>query len=177
MRTPPGHVTSMSKANHVKNASLISVGSPMLVALLTAATGVLGSDVQRLAVVWLWMLVVSSATYTLGLLLLADWSRARMYFRRREDSSAGREDAHAVGGVDDDTDRLRSNLALMHRDEDSCVQRYSQRRCSVEDMLRAKSLRLQAEIALIRHEKQPKSWAEVCAEYHSRDDSSISSSS
>lgn len=68
---------------------------------------------------------------------------------------------------DAETDRLRSTLELMQQEEKSYAERYSRRRCSVEDVIRAKALRVVAEIKLIRHQKRFKSWAEVCAEHHS----------
>ncbi len=76
------------------------------------------------------------------------------------------ESGRVTSMSDAETDRLRSTLELMQREEDSYVERYSRRRCSVEDVIRAKALRLEAEIKLIRHQKRFKSWAEVCAEYH-----------
>lgn len=60
-------------------------------------------------------------------------------------------------------DRLQADFEAMQRHERDLVERYSRSRCAAEDVIRATSLRLLAEIQLLRHEKMPKSWAEKCA--------------
>jgi len=60
-------------------------------------------------------------------------------------------------------DRLKADFKAMQRHERDFVERYSQSRCAAEDVIRATSLRLLAEIQLLRHEKMPKSWADKCA--------------
>ncbi len=60
-------------------------------------------------------------------------------------------------------DRLKAGFEAMQRNEREFIECYSQSRCAAEDVIRATSLRLLAEIQLLRHEKMPKSWAAKCA--------------
>lgn len=60
-------------------------------------------------------------------------------------------------------DRLKADFEAMQRNEREFIECYSQSRCAAEDVIRATSLRLLAEIQLLRHEKMPKSWAAKCA--------------
>lgn len=64
---------------------------------------------------------------------------------------------------DREVDSLRANVEAMQRNEMELLNCYSRRRCPAEDVIRATSLRLLAEIQLLRYEKMPRSWAEKCA--------------
>ncbi len=62
--------------------------------------------------------------------------------------------------------RLRANVEAMQRHEMERVDCYARSGCAAEDVIRAKSLRLLAEIQLLRYEKMPKSWSEKCAAHN-----------
>ena len=64
--------------------------------------------------------------------------------------------------VDNKTKQFEADLESLQHRETLYAEQYALRRCSAEDVLRVSSLRLQAEITLLRHQKMPKTWAEVC---------------
>lgn len=56
--------------------------------------------------------------------------------------------------VDPEVERLKLVAADMCREEQACEARYSRCRCSLEDLIRAKSLRVQAELELSKYRVQ-----------------------
>ncbi|EMI17088.1 membrane protein [Rhodopirellula maiorica SM1] len=68
--------------------------------------------------------------------------------------------------IDPTTDRLKSMVDTIRREEVTCAARYSRRCCSSDDLICTKSLRIQAEIALLRQEAMLKSRAEACQNVH-----------
>ena len=64
---------------------------------------------------------------------------------------------------DREVGRLSAKVEAMQRHEMELANCYTRSRCAAEDVVRAKSLRLLAEIQLLRYEKMPRSWAEKFA--------------
>jgi hypothetical protein len=95
------------------------------------------------------------------------WLLNRICRHCREALSAAGDDVTACD-VDPTAQRLKCTVDTMRRKEASCAARYSKRVCSSDDFIRAKFLRIQAEIELLRHEAMPKSWIEACQDVHTR---------
>ena len=154
--------------------SLISVVSiSLLVVLAFAVDGVWGSGTQRFAFAFSTYLaahVVVGCLFCVGLAVLGDWSVAKRYAHGLKTSSTDGKDTRFVSSFEPaaNANELRLRLEQRRRDEDTCVEHYSRRSCPIEDVIRSKALRLQAEIELKRSEVRLKSWSEVCAEYTSQ---------
>lgn len=156
----------MSKSKHVKtDITRYALGGVILVSFVGGLFGVFGQTVQSLglSVTILFPVLISVCLAIRASVWLLN--RTCRYCRKALLESSDND--ASVCGIDPKTDRLESTVESMRREEASCVKRYSLRRCSAEDVIRAKALRVQAEIKLIRHETMPKSWAEVCGEDYS----------
>ena len=139
----------------------------VVLAIFAAFSGVLGSALQDLAFGWALLFSVFAATLAIGLVLLGDWSSVIASFDSERKLAEIDLDRSASPESDSDAERLKIELEANRRQEDECLARYEQRNCAMEEVLRAKALRVQAEIALIRHQDRPKTWAEVCRERQS----------
>jgi hypothetical protein len=157
----PSHVISMSDAKQITTA----FGTLMLLGLVVAVSGLLGRQVQSFAVMGLVLMAIAFAVLSIGYVTVVLERICARRGRCEDKAMSIADDPPSVEVTETDADRLRLTLESMQRDEESCEQLYSRRRCSLEEVIRARSLRLQAEIKLIRHERRPKSWAEACAEY------------
>lgn len=128
------------------------------------ASSPLSDTVQSLGLLSIAVLVVAGIAN-----LLTRWSvwllnRLCRYCRESLQPSNGENSA--IRGIDRKAEELRATVESLRREEESLVQHHSYGRCATEEVIRAKSLRVQAEIVLLRHEAMPKSWAEICGEAH-----------
>ncbi|GAA4471419.1 hypothetical protein [Novipirellula rosea] len=64
--------------------------------------------------------------------------------------------------IDPESERLRAELEAIRSEESVIAKQRASHQCSAEDLIRAESRRLLAEIELLRHEAMPKTWAETC---------------
>ncbi|QDT03319.1 hypothetical protein K227x_17010 [Rubripirellula lacrimiformis] len=67
----------------------------------------------------------------------------------REASSVVAENDAAICKVGRESERFNATVEALRREEQSIAARYSQRGCSADDVIRAKAIRVQAEIALL----------------------------
>ena len=156
----------MSKSRYVAtNTTGYALGGVILVVFLAAVIGIFGQTGQLLAL----YMTFSLAPVCVRLFIRSSvWLLNRICRHRREALSATCEDDAAACDIDPTTERLKSTLDTMRREEVSCAARRARRRCSSDDLIRARSLRVQAEIALLRHEAMPKPWGEACGKGLSR---------
>lgn len=126
------------------------------------ASSPLADTAQSLALLSVAVLLVAGLANLL--VRLSVWLLNRTCRYCREASRPSSSDKLAARGTDRHADKLRAAVESLRREEESLAERYSIRQCAAEDVIRAKSLRMRAEIALLRHERMPRSWAEVCGE-------------
>ena len=161
-------VSTMSQTSQFRIFILRCAGCGLVVlAAFAALSGVLGSALQDLALGWALLFSVFAATLAVGLVLLGDWSSVIASFDSERKLVETDADLATSSESDADAERLRTALEANLQQENECLARYAQRNCAMEDVLRARALRVQAEIALIRHQDRPKTWAEVCREHRS----------
>lgn len=144
--------------------ALHALVSLIVVLFPCALIGFLGQTIQSLAFCLAGVLALGCVSLFIRSTV---WLLNRICRHCREALSAACDDGVACE-VDPATERLKATVDTMRRKEASCAAQYSQRRCSSDDFIRAKSLRIQAEIELLRHEAMPKSWAEACQDVHAR---------
>jgi hypothetical protein len=156
----------MSKANYLTTyPTSYALGSVILVVFLGALLGIFGQIAQSIAP---YLAAILLALVCVRVFIgTSVWLLNRICRHCREALSATSDDTAACD-IDPTTERLKSTVDSMRREEASCAARYSQRRCSSDDLIRAKSLRIQAEIELLRQEAMPKSWAEACQNVHAQ---------
>jgi hypothetical protein len=149
--------------NVIPESARYALGGGVYLLFVGTLIAILGQTAQQRVFGVVVLLVAISVTLAIiafvGFLYQTCWCSAT--------SSLRSDDDDVVHRVDPKTDSLKLAAESMRRNEMFCVESYSLRRCSAEDVIHAKALRLQAEIALIRYEKRLKSWSEVCAESHS----------
>lgn len=155
----------MSEFKYVAtNNTGYALSSVFLVIFLGTLIGLFGQIAQWIAI---YMTCFLAPVCVSLFIRFSVWLLNRVCRQCREALSAACDDAAACD-IDPTTERLKSTVDNMRREEASCAARYSQRSCSSDDFIRAKSLRIQAEIELWRQETMPKSWAEACQSFHAR---------
>ncbi len=80
----------------------------------------------------------------------------------RESLAASTVPTNAPQTIDRESEMLRAKLDAIRLEETAIAKQRASHQCSAEDLIRAESLRLLAEIELLRHESMPKTWAETC---------------
>lgn len=154
----PAGVIAMSEFKQIRSSTLLLT----LFAFVAALFFLLGRELASLTVIEVVIMAVGAAGLSVA---VASYVVDLFARRNRAGAISCESDRPLEESARPDLQRLRTILDLMRRDEESLEQRYSQSRCALEELIRAKSLRLQAEIDLIRLERRPKTWAEACAEH------------
>ncbi|MCC9641612.1 hypothetical protein LOC71_04950 [Rhodopirellula sp. JC740] len=153
----------MSESKNVAtDGTLYARGSVIFTVFVCASIGVFGQVIQSIAFFLTFVLALACVRL---LIRSSVWLLNRICRHCREGLSATSERDAEARGIDATTERLKSTLDNMRRVEEVYVARYAHRRCSSDDVIRMKSLRLQAEIELLRQEKIPKPWAEACGKF------------
>ncbi len=156
----------MSKSRNVgTSATVYALASVILMLFLATVVGVFGQACQWLAI---------SLTFFVVPLCIRLFVRSCVFLLNRicrhcrEDLSTTCENDTATCDSNTTSKRLNSTFDTMRREEMSCADRRARRRCSSDDLVRAKSLRIQAEMGLLRHETMPKPGTEDCKKRLSR---------
>ncbi len=149
----------ISEMKYVKaNTQRFSISSIAVLLLVGAMIGLSGQTGQ--SIVFYTSILLATAFVELSI-LSSVWLLNRVCRSCREalvESPTGT----AAFDVDPRQERLKSTVDSMRCEEAACAERYALRRSSSDELIRAKSLRIQAEIELLRHDAMPKSWAEAC---------------
>lgn len=135
----------MKKYSH---PSLLLLGAFALASLLA-----LHSEIGIACAVASVIAFLIDRTIALAVLCLNRLSR-----RCRESLLRDLNSAHRSSGSEDRVGQLNETFARLQRREQQLSIAYATRRCSEADVLIAASMRLEAEIALLRHEHMPKPW-------------------
>ncbi|TWU32774.1 hypothetical protein Q31b_58170 [Novipirellula aureliae] len=155
----------MIDSKHITTDTTVYViGSVLLVVFIGAVSGFLGTTTQSIALYVTLFLVPVCVTLFIR---LSVWLLNRTCRYCREALAMELENGEA-SDINPITERLKSTVDSKRLEEESYVARYARRRCSSDDVLRAQSLRVQAEIELLRHEKMPRSWSDICGEGYGR---------
>lgn len=130
--------------------AISGVGLVMLLATMAGVFGTTAKFIVALCTTFVLVLICIELCIRTSVSLL---NRACRY--ARQTSSVSHDDDAADCGMDPIATGLRATLDAMREDEETWARCYEARRCSLDDLVRAKSLRVQAEIALLRHEAMP----------------------
>ncbi len=106
-------------------------------------------------------------TICLGILLAVGWGQFSVWLLNRvcrlcrETLAQTRCDPQACH-ADPVAEQLKTMVATRRGREAFWAAQCTQSYCSSDEYTRARFLRIQAEIALLRHEAMPKTWTEAC---------------
>lgn len=132
------------------------LGSLMMLVLFGALLGIAGPIVQSIAILLAILLALIAVNLFMGVTVRL-LNRTCRYCREALET----ETEVADRKLDPATERLKARLDAMRQQELSFAERYSHRRCSSDEWIRARSLRVQAEIEWLRTEGMPRPWVEV----------------
>jgi len=161
--SPQGDTSSLP-LSHTKAATGHTISQEFIAALLLPSTAPIAAVCPFLQVILMFIAVAILAALSGKLILKASiclLNRTQRSCRHALLASSIVDDAGSTHRTE--IDSLRADFEATQRHERDLIERYSQSRCAAEDVIRATSLRLLAEIQLLRHEKMPKSWADKCA--------------